>query len=106
MVPDVVDGKSRWERRGAVQFVQWRGARELRDFFARDHALHQRIDHDAAADGGHSEAGAAGQGRWWTPKNHAVYAIRDGGPLFGAGLPAGRFVSTPGVVPHDAAGHY
>ncbi len=33
---------------------------KLRDLFARDHALHQRVDHDAVADGGHSAARATG----------------------------------------------
>ena len=40
--------------------VQRRRARELRDLFARHHALHQRVDHDAVADGGDPAARPAG----------------------------------------------
>ncbi len=44
-------------RGGALQSLQRRRARELRDLLVRHHALHQRVDHDAAADGGDSSLG-------------------------------------------------
>jgi len=40
--------------------VQWRRARKLRDLFVRDHAVHQRFDHDAVAHCSHSTAWQAG----------------------------------------------
>ncbi len=65
-----------------VQFIQRRRAGELRDFFARDHALHQRVDHDAVADGGHSRSSAGSRkedgGR---QKIMQYHALRDGGAV-------------------------
>src|SRR5438552_9978544 len=57
MVSKRVNRKIRRESRGFVEFVQWRRIGKLRDIFTRDHALHQRIDHDAAAFGGNSAIG-------------------------------------------------
>ena len=54
---NVADAEIGRQRRRAVQSVQRRRAGELRDLLARHHALHQRIDHDAVADGGGSAAG-------------------------------------------------
>ena len=52
--------KRRRQRRGAFQSFQRRCAGELRDLFARHHAVHQRVDHAAAAHGGDPEARPAG----------------------------------------------
>ncbi len=72
MVSQCAHGKI-WRRRGgAFQFVQRRRVGKLRDLFARYHALHQRVDHDAVADGGHSATWPAGAGRRRPAKDHAV----------------------------------
>ena len=93
-------------RRGAVQSVQRRRAGELRDLLARHHALHQRVDHAAAADGGHSAAGPTGAGRWRPAEDHAVHAVCDGRALHFPGISARGFVPASGVVSHDAARHH
>ena len=78
--------------------VQRRRAGELRDLFARHHALHQRVDHAAVADGGDSAAGPLGAGRWRAPENHAIHALRDGRALHFPGLFAGRLLPASGGV--------
>ena len=97
-----LDGKTGRQRRGAVQSVQWWRAGELRDLFVRHHALHQRVDHDAVADGGDSAARPAGARRWRPAEDHAVHALCDGGALHFPGISAGDFVPASGVVSHDA----
>ena len=54
--------QTRWSKsaggrcgRALQYFCRWR-AGALRHIFSWDHALHQRIDHDAAADGGDTAA--------------------------------------------------
>ena len=66
----------RWSCR-ALQFVQRRRARKLRNLFPGHHALHQRIDHDAVADGGDSPAWQVAARRWRAAKDHAVDALCD-----------------------------
>src|SRR5207302_10786584 len=58
------------------QSVQRRRAGELRRLFAWDHALHQRLDHDAAAHGGDSAVEPARARRRRAPENHAVDPLR------------------------------
>ena len=48
---------------GPVQHVLGRRARADVDLRARHHAVHQRVDHPAAADGRHPQAGADPEGR-------------------------------------------
>ena len=61
---------------------------ELRDLLARDHALHHRVDHPAAADGRGAVAREAPEGRRGRPaEDHAVHALPDRGAGRG---PVGR----------------
>ena len=92
---------------GAVQFVQrWR-AGKLRDLFVRHHALHQRIDHDAVADGGDSAAGPAGPGRRRPAEDHAVHALRDGRRFAFSRATCWRMsFQHPEAYHIDAAGNY
>ena len=60
---DFVAERSRGRRGGALQSLQRRRARKLRDLLARHHALHQRVDHAAAAHRGHPAARQARRAR-------------------------------------------
>src|SRR5712691_11436659 len=81
------------------------GALENCDLFARHHALHQRINYDAAAFGGHSAVGATRARRWRPTENHAIHAVHDRGAVHFSRLPARDFVPASGSIPRGVAGN-
>ena len=103
MVPHRAHRKDRRPDRGAVQFIQRWCAGELRSFFARYHALHQCVDHDAAADGGDPAVEPARARRRRPPENNADDALRHARSVHFPGLHAGRVISAPRVVSHHSA---
>ncbi len=106
MVSKRVNRKIRRESRGFVEFVQWRRIGKLRDIFTRDHALHQRIDHDAAAFGGNSAIGETRSRRWRTAKDHAIHPVHDRRPLHFSGISTRNLIPASGSLSRCVAGNF
>src|SRR5438067_13278648 len=78
----------------------FRSAGKLRDFFPRDHALHQRVDYASIAYGGNSAIGPIGARGWRAPEDHAIHPLRHRRALYFPGVFIGDFLPTSGSVPH------
>ena len=95
MVPQCRRCSVRRRRRRAVQSLQRRRAGALRDFLAGHHALHQRVDHAAAAHrGGPAARQARARGRR-PAEDHAVHPLRHDRPVHVPGLPARPLLREP-----------
>ncbi len=106
MVSKRVNRKIRRESRGFVEFVQRRRIGKLRDIFTGDHALHQRIDHDAAAFGGNSAIGETRSRRWRPAKDHAIHPVHDRRPLHFSGISTRNLIPASGSLSRCVAGNF
>ena len=106
MVSKRVNRKIRRESRGFVEFVQRRRIGKLRDIFTRNHALHQRIDHDAAAFGGNSAIGETRSRRWRPAKDHAIHPVHDCRPLHFSGIFTRNLIPASGSLSGRVAGNF